>query len=217
MQARNPSYILFLILLAALTAGLFPAAAVQATTYNIPSGQTTVAFSPQFFNLLPTLGAKVSKISPAKTKGSLNKQNLQAVFPITIGAVDTASNIAQIGHRGGLTLMTNNNDKVQFSAFSIDFALPPSTARVMTALIVVNGAIVGRVPVFNLGTSEVASSIKGSTITLNNVALTMTKEAADALNTLFNLPGQGGGSFYEGFPTGTANLKGTGAKNITKM
>jgi hypothetical protein len=210
------------ILLVSLAAGILPAT-VQATTYNIPSGQTTVAFSPQFFNLIPALGAKVSKINPAKTKGSLNKQNLRAIFPIATGALDASSDRVQIGHKGGLTLSTGSNTTVQFVGFSIDFRIPGGSDaalagnRVMTALVVVNGSIVGRLPVFNLGIDSVASSVSGSTIKINDVALTLTQEAADALNTLFNLPGPSGGSFFGGFPVGTANIKATSVKDLAKM
>jgi hypothetical protein len=217
MKATKSSYTFLVIILAWLTASLFPATAVQATTYNIPSGQTTVTFSPQFFNLIPALGATASKISPAKTKGSLNKQNLRAIFPIATGALDNTGNRAQIGHKGGLTLTTGTNVKVQFTGFSLDFGLPTNSTRVMTALIVVNGSIVGRLPVFILGTNDIAGSVKGKTATLNNVPLTMSKQAADALNIIFGLPGPGGGRFYEGFPAGTLNLKATGLKDLAKM
>lgn len=222
MKASKTLLTPLFILLVSLTIGVLPAA-VHATTYNIPSGKTTVAFSPQFFNLIPALGAEASRISPAKTKGSLNKQNLRAIFPIATGAIDTSNNRAQIGHRGGLTLSTGNGITVQFIGFTLDFDIPGDSIvtladnRAMTALVVVNGRIVGRLPVFNLGIDSLTDSVSGSTANLNGVALTLTREAADALNTIFGLPGQSGGSFFEGFPAGTMNLRATNVRDLARM
>lgn len=209
-------------LLLSFLAGLLPAT-VQAATYNIPAGQTTVAFSPQFFNLIPALGAEAKRIPPARTKGSLNKQNLRIIFPIATGAIDTSGDKAQIGHRGGLTLSTGNDIVVQFTGFSLDFEIPGDSLatfaenRVLTALVVVNGRIVGRLPVFNLGAAGVTDWVAGSTVNIEGVALALTQEAADALNTIFGLPGQSGGEFYEGFPAGTMSIKATGVRDLARM
>jgi hypothetical protein len=222
MKAWKSLYTLMFVLLASLTAGLLPAASVQAITYNVPSGQTTLDFSPQFFNLIPALGADVARIKPAKLKGNLNKQNLRAIFPITTGALDADGNEAQIIHEGGLTLATGSIT-VQLTAFSIDFDLfavaGPIGAdnRVMTALVVANGSLVGRLPVFNLGIDSVTGSVSGSTVKFNNIGVTMTQAAATVLNGIFNLPGPGGASFFEGFPIGTLNLKATGVQDLANL
>lgn len=222
MKASKSLYTLMFVLLASLTAGLLPAASVRAATYDVPSGQTTLDFSPQFFNLIPALGADVARIRPAKIKGNLNKQNLRAIFPITTGALDADGDKAQIGHEGGLTLATGNIT-VQLTAFSIDFDLSTvadaigADNRVMTALVVANGSLVGRLPVFNLGIDSVTGSVSGSTVRFNDVTVTMTEQAATALNAIFNLPGQGGASFFEGFPIGTLNLKATGVQDLANL
>jgi hypothetical protein len=224
MKASKPLYTLIFVLLASLTAGLLPAASVRAATYDIPSGQTTLYFSPQFFNLIPALGADVTKIKPAKLKGNLNKQNLRAIFPIITGALDPdpPGNKAQIIHEGGLTLATGNIT-VQFTAFSIDFDLSTvvdaigADNRVLTALVVANGNLLGRLPVFNVSIDSITGSVNGSTVKFNNVGVTMTQQGATALNGIFNLPGPGGATFYEGFPIGTLNLKATGVKDLAKL
>ena len=216
MKAARPLNTFLIVPLLLIAIGLFPARPVYAATYTIGSGQTTVAFPPQFFDLIPALGAATGKISPAKTKGSLDKQNLRAIFPITAGALDSTDSRAQIGHGGGLPLLASSCVKVQFLNFSIDFGLTTATLT-MTSLIVVNGNIVGRLPVFNIGTGDISSSVKGTTATWNNVPLTMTKQGADALNTIFKLPGTGGGRFYGGFPIGTLELKAKSLKNLANM
>jgi hypothetical protein len=222
MKTSKPLYTFMFVLLASLTVGLLPVASVRAVTYNVPSGQTTLNFSPQFFNLIPALGAEVTRIKPAKLKGNLNKQNLRAIFPITTGALDASGNKAQFIHEGGLTLATGNTT-VQLTAFAIDFDLffdgdaigtDNRANRIITALIIANGNLLGRLPVFNIDVDSVTSSVSGSTIRFDNVAVTMTQVTATALNEIFNLPGEGGAAFFEGFPVGTLNLRANNVQDL---
>jgi hypothetical protein len=69
----------------------------------------------------------------------------------------------------------------------------------------VNDTILGRVPLFNLALTQAPSLTPKGAITrieIDHVGVTLSAEAAEALNAAFGLSGV----FTEGFPIGTARV-----------
>jgi hypothetical protein len=122
-----------------------------------------------------------------------------AAFPITAGAVDLGTLKAEIDHAGGLSL-TGGGTTVELSAFVIDLA---GTRPVLTGLVTVNDGLLGRVPLFELALPA-SGGVSGNDdfLKVNDVAVTLSQEAATALNSVFKV-----NAFVAGFPIGTAFVR----------
>ena len=199
-------------------AGAAPTYSVTAPTYYVYKGQTTLNFSPNFFNLLPALGAMLNRIVPAQLKGNYNNQNIRAVVPVTSGVVSTTGNVGEILHSGGLTLGVNTTTLVQLTGLTLEFDQPNSAgSRIVSALVNYNGNSQGRLPVFLLGTATLGAKVQNGQLNIRNVPISLSAEFAAVLNSVFRLPSVGGGAFYAGFPAGTLTVKGQSAKMLTRM
>jgi hypothetical protein len=113
-------------------------------------------------------------------------------FPLTGGAVDLDTAKAQILHSGGLTLAPASSPEsaeptVRLESFIIDTT---GSAPVITGLVIVKGALIGRVPLFNL---QLPAGIKlplktqDGQLVLDGVGVTLTSTAAHTLNSVFNV------------------------------
>jgi hypothetical protein len=179
-----------------LALSLFCASAFAQATVVTQSGKTSVALSKSLLNALSSLGVTPGKISPSTlVKGVIT-------FPITGGAFDADTAKGQIIHSGGLTL-TAGGTQVDLESFIIDTT---GSSPVLTGIAVVNGALVGRLTLFNLqlpsGITLPLQPVDGVLVDVNPVGVTLTSSAASTLNTVFGVT-----AFTGGFDIGNANLQ----------
>jgi hypothetical protein len=161
---------------------------------NLAGGQTTVFLSTDFFSALGALKLSAGSIGDGSVRGGI------ANFPITGGVFDLQNAKGEINHSGGLFL-SNSTTRVELSSFNIDTS---GQAPVLTGLASVNGDFVGRLPLFTLELPQLTLPIQPqpfSTVFIPNVKVTLTPEAAQALNAVFNVT-----AFVAGFNIGQAQV-----------
>ncbi len=161
--------------------------AAAAPTAQVAGGRTWVQLSDDFLGAVGSLGLQVSPIGP----GSLRRG--VASFPIPGGALDLANARGDVFHTGGLTLRAGATE-----VRLLNFVIDTQNAPVLTGLVVVNGDLLGRVPLFDLAFGA-APELKRSLLIVRDVEVTLTGVAADALNGVFDVD-----AFEEGFPIGEA-------------
>lgn len=170
-------------------------------TKTLEGGVTKVALSEGFVNALGELGLRAGTVGPTHLRNGVVN------FPVTGGAVDLDTAKAQVLHSGGLTLTPASSPEsgeptVRLESFIIDTT---GSAPVITGLVIVKGALVGRVPLFNLqlpaGITLPLKTQDGQLV-LDGVGVTLTSTAAQALNTVFNVTALEGG-----FNIGTAKVR----------
>jgi hypothetical protein len=164
-------------------------------TYTVEAGRTTVTLADRFLSALKSLDVTPGTISPTELKdGRVN-------FPITGGAIDLDSGRGQLLHSGGLTL-TAGKTEVKLQSFIIDST---GGEPVITGLVVEDGKLVGRVPLFKIYYPDGLSLplkpdhgvLKG-----DNLGLSLTSTAASALNAAFHVT-----ALSAGFDVGTADVE----------
>ena len=172
------------------------ATAVRAETGTVESGRTSVKLSEEFIGALTSLGVTAGVVDPSRVYGG------SVTFPVTGGAVDLATARGEIAHSGGLTLSAGGTE-VRLQSFTIDTT---GSAPVLTGLVVVNDGLLGRVPLFDLqlpsGITLPLKPSENGKLRINDVGVTPTSVAADALNGIFGVT-----AFTPGFNIGTANVK----------
>jgi hypothetical protein len=177
--------------LASATVLLVCANAFGQNTKTIEAGWTSVNLSGDLVTALQSLGVTPGTIAPSKLRPA--KVN----FPVTAGAIDLKSLKGEIVHSGGLTL-TAGKTQVRLQTFTIDTT---GAAPVLTGLVTVNGALLGRLPLFDISLSGSSIRVNDGTLTITRVGLTLNKAAAAALNQVFSV-----NAFSSGFPVGTAKV-----------
>ncbi len=178
----------------------FSAAAPQtmaAPSAQIYSGYTLVELLPGFTDALASL-----QIAPSKNLPATLYQRI-AYFPIVGGRLDAATARGEVPHSGGMTL-TRGETQVIISDFVIDTA---ATSPRLTGIVTANGSIVGRIPLFNLALPPLTLPLQlppgPETLLIEGSRVTLTKEAAAALNGVFSTS-----AFIEGFNIGIASVYG---------
>ncbi|MBK8466912.1 MAG: HtaA domain-containing protein [Chloracidobacterium sp.] len=169
----------------------------QTTQIELIHGGTSVELSSGFIGALTALNIAPGKVFPARIRNGI------ATFPITDGTLDRQTLRGEIAHNGGLTL-TRGATKVKLKGFTIDTT--GTGGIILTGLVSANGAVVGRIPLFDL-TLPTSSSIflDIERVDLDNVSVTLRPEAATALNAVFET-----NAFVAGFGIGTARVRGFG-------
>lgn len=165
-----------------------------APTALLTDGKTSVSLSNDF------LGALVALRLSAGTVGDATLRSGVASFPVTGGALDLATAKGEINHTGGLFLAAGST-RVELLSFNIDTS---GTRTVLTGLVTANGNFVGRVPLFDLTLPAVTLPLQPQAfgnLFLPGVRLTLSSEAAAALNSIFGVT-----AFAQGFNIGTASL-----------
>jgi hypothetical protein len=173
---------------------LLPMSALGQHTVTIEAGRTTVTLASSFVSALGSLGVTPGTVEPTELNGD------RVNFPITGGAFDLDTAIGQVVHSGGLTL-TAGSTEVRLQSFIIDTT---STTPEITGLVVVNGKLVGRLPLFNLSLPDgVRLPIKpeDSVFHEKGIGVTLSSTAASALNSTFHTTALAGG-----LEIGTANV-----------
>ena len=184
-------HILSLLCLSALC--LLPA---SAQTVPVGSGRTSVTLSSGFLTALTTLQVRPGVLGQGRLVGAV------ASFPITQGSVDATNARGEIFHTGGLSLEAGTT-RVQLLNFTIETT---HNVPVLTGLVVVNNAVVGRLPLFALrlptNLTLPLAPRGGALVELNNVGVELSRDAAEALNGVFRVT-----AFTGGFSIGTASVR----------
>ena len=177
----------------ALAALSFPILASADTRDVFPGTTTGVALDAGFISALGTLGVTPSINRPAVLNGT------QAGFPVLGGELDLTTAAGEIFHTGGLTL-TAGTTSVSLINFLIDTT---GGTPVLTGAVIQTGALVGRVPLFNLQlpalTLPLAPMGGRNLLQIKGIGVTLTAQAAAALNAAFGVT-----AFTEGFVIGQA-------------
>jgi hypothetical protein len=190
----------------------------------ILQGSTNVEFSETFQSAMESLDLSVA-FSQFSTRGTYVQALGGSVFdsfppiqlPITTGAFDYVNLRFEFQHSGGIAIRSTPTQPsppaltVNLIHFNIDGL---GDEAVLTGVVMVNDSIVGRLPLFRLTPTEApllpcrptpapASSCQIASIFLRipNVQMTLTQEAADALNSVLQT-----GAFAEGIDIGTASI-----------
>ena len=174
---------------------LFATVAIAQNTRTIHSGRTSVKLSSTLTTALTDLNVKVGDIDPTEIEEGT------ATFPITGGAIDLDTAAGNILHSGGLTLSADGT-KVRLQSFIIDTT---TATPMLTGLVVVNGKLVGRLPLFDLSLPAGFSlplHLAEGRLVLSGVGLTLDAQAAAALNAVFKVS-----AFKGGLAIGTASVK----------
>ncbi|GLQ45971.1 hypothetical protein GCM10007862_10220 [Dyella lipolytica] len=178
----------------AASTALLAAPTYAAPTVTTYAGNTTVSLSQALLSALASLHVTASREFPAQLSGSTAK------FPIPNGQIDLADAHGEITHSGGLNLIAGSTT-VTLSDFVIDTT---GSQPVLTGLVLANGSVVGRLPLFNLALTQAPQVHNfgfSGTLRIAGVDLTLTATAAGALNQAFNVT-----AFSAGIPIGTASV-----------
>lgn len=161
--------------------------AYAAPTVPMREGSTTIKLDSAFATALTT--AKVTLTALPRTQ----VKKTQASFPIIGGAIDLANAKGEISHAGGLALAVGG-DKIEISNFVIDtFESKP----VLTGIVVFNGSIVDRIPLFDLTLPSGVTlplTVVDKRITLGDVGVKLNAGAAAQLNAALKVTTFTGGS-----------------------
>jgi hypothetical protein len=168
------------------------AKAQQATT--VEYGRSILVFNPAFTSGIAGLGATLGGVgfSSVDSTGTI-------VFPVVNGVVDLQTGSGEVQHLGGISVNANG-----IAMRLQNFVIDTTKAPVLTALLVVNNQLIGRIPLFDLvvppGTSLPLPTTVG-VLQLNGFAVTMDPTGAATINGIFGAP-----AVYGGQPVGTLNL-----------
>jgi hypothetical protein len=161
------------------------AAAAHAQVVNLRTGITTVNLSSGFVSALGTLKVAPSALSGSALSGTVID------FPIIDGALDLSSGEAEATHIGGLRL-TAGKTVVDLRDFIIDAT---SSQPTITGLVIADGKLVGRVPLFDLAiSSNNVQTDGGFLLYIQDVGVTLTSGAASTLDTVFKTTALKGGT-----------------------
>lgn len=176
----------------ALTALLTAAAVAQSP--NLTDGKTYVTLRPGFISAAQQLGLTLGVVAPTQiVQGT-------AGFPITAGTLELDNAKGEILHSGGLTI-AKGSTLLRLQDYIIDTA---SGSPVITGVAVLNGKVLGRIPLFNV---QLPSNFtlpivpKSGVVDLKYPELTLTSTAANALNQVF-----GTSAFKAGFDVAFARI-----------
>jgi hypothetical protein len=181
-----------LSLAASLALSVAAGAAIAAPTVSTLGGDTQVALSATFVQALTSLGVAPSPSFPARLRHGT------ATFPIPTGEIDLGTLKGEIAHNGGLNLDAGGT-RVNISSFQIDTT---GAAPAITGLVKVNDALIGRIALFDLQLTAAPTVRRYAlygTLQLKDVGVTLSAEAAEALNGVFGVT-----AFAAGLPVGTA-------------
>lgn len=183
-----------LTLAASLALSTASGAVLATPTVSTLGGDTRVALSSTFVDALVSLGVTPSPSHPARLRHGT------ATFPIPTGEIDLGSIKGEIAHNGGLNLDAGGA-RVNISSFQVDTT---GDAPVITALVKVDDGLVGRIAAFDLQLTRpptVRKYFSYGNLQIRDVGVTLSAEAAAALNDIFGVT-----AFSGGLPVGTARL-----------
>ncbi len=192
MSVKKLFALLALMVVLALASG----SAMAQNTRIFQFGTTNVKLSSGFLDALQSLDVAPGVIGPTQLVGT------RVSFPVIGGAIDLDTALGNIEHSGGLTL-TAGKTVLGIQNFTIDTT---GKTPVITGLAVLNGAVVGRITLFDL---VLPSDFKlpinlhyGCVLDVNRVTVNLDAGAATTLNQIF-----GTSAFTGGINIGTATVE----------
>lgn len=175
--------------------------ASAAPSLQFVGGNTRVILSDDLLGALTSLNVTPAAVRPGRLEAV--GKGARVVYPIPTGELDAEGPRLEVLHSGGLTLSAGQV-RVALTSFIIENL---NGAPRLTGIVKVNDTILGRVPLFDLALTQAPALTPNGAVTrieLDLVAVTLSAEAAEALNEAFGLSGV----FTEGFPVGTARVLG---------
>ena len=177
--------------------GALSVAGASAQTVPVAGGRTSVTLTTEFLGALTSLQVRPGTIGQGRLVGNVLS------YPITLGSMDASNARGEVFHTGGLSLEAGTATRVQLLNFTIETT---GNSPILTGLVVVNNAVVGRIPLFSLqlpaGLTLPLSPRGGALVELNNVGVLLSRDAAEALNGVFRVT-----AFQQGFRIGTASVR----------
>lgn len=164
------------------------------STSTIEYGRSMLHFDPSFTGGVASLGAQLGGVgfSSLDTTGTI-------VFPVVNGAVDLQSSQGEVSHLGGISVLAAG---LQLRLQNL--VLDTTGAPVLTAILVVNNKLYGRIPLFNLtppaGTSLPLTTTLG-VLQINGFGVTFNATGAAIINKIF-----GNNAIPVGMLVGTLDL-----------
>ncbi|MEL6222521.1 MAG: hypothetical protein AAFQ57_08335 [Cyanobacteria bacterium J06626_14] len=157
------------------------------------NGKTSVSLSTDLTNALSSLGVQASGF------GNTTIQDGVANFLVTGGSADLENTAVEIIHSGGLTFRAGTTE-VSLTDFIISNLDGQTT---LTGLVLVNGELVTRAPLFDLEIGSVGTSRRRRrpNLDIDDVEVSLSDAAADVLNQAFGVT-----AFEGGFNIGTATV-----------
>jgi hypothetical protein len=160
---------------------------VESTELVLTGESTTLALDSGTAGVLEDNNVTVAPVDPA-TAGDDGIS-----FPITGGAIDSETLAGTIEHSGGLTFSAGGTD-LEVTDFVID-----TTTETLLAT-----AGEDQIPLLAVDLTGLEQSDDGGVIVLEGITTTLTPEAADALNTTFEVE-----LFEEGLAIGDVTVRAT--------
>ena len=159
----------------------------------IGSGVTTLRFTPTFESSLTTSG-----LAPGAVEESSLLDGL-FIFPVVEGAIDIDTARADIMHGGGVELLGQSLN-VTFINLIVDTT---SAAPQVTADLVVNNALVVRIPLFDVQLPPLTLPLdtRSGRVSIPATTVTLRSEAAEILNRILATT-----NFTGGQPVGTSEM-----------
>jgi hypothetical protein len=149
------------------------AAPASAAPQAVTGGTTSTQSAPGLATTLLKAGIIPVVIPPGRSQITLSGGlGMNLSFPISGGSLDLATFTGQVQHRGGVVFVRLLRT-VKFTDLVIDLG-----ARQLTAVLN-NGR---RIPLFNLDLSAVQLTLNPGQIVTSNIGVTLTGEAAAALD-----------------------------------
>lgn len=176
---------------------------VASSTVRVQTGSTALRYDALFESTLAGAGLTSGVAKPASVVPGKNVVRL----PVTWGAFTLSDLRSEVFHSGGI-ILRSSTAKVTLSDFILETpALAGSFNARISALVTVNGALQGRVQVFDLdlsgsGLVPPLTLPSSRTLRINRVAVSLSADAAAALNLAFSVS-----VFSAGQAVGTLNTR----------
>jgi hypothetical protein len=159
----------------------------------IGSGVTTLRFAPTFESSVTTSGLALGAVGESSVLDGL------FIFPVVEGAIDGDTARADIIHGGGIELIGQTLN-VTFINMIVDTT---TAAPQVTADLVVNNALVIRIPLFDLQLPPLTLPLdtRNGRVSIPATTVTLRSEAAEILNRILAAT-----NFSGGHPVGTSEM-----------
>ena len=151
------------------------------TSVATVSGRTTIELDLDLLEALDELDIKVRALAASSW---CTAKNGSVTLPIIGGVYDPGSSTGEIIHRGGVVL---KSDDVKVVLSNLILEVTEGSEPVISGLVVVDGALQGRHPLFKVDFGATDVTLKPTLLKISDADLTLTSEAAEALNTAFSL------------------------------
>ncbi|GAC1362856.1 MAG: hypothetical protein NVSMB3_11250 [Acidobacteriaceae bacterium] len=164
------------------------------STQTVEYGRTTLQLDPSFTGRASQLGAVLGGVGFS----SVEPSGLM-MLPVVGGAIDLQTSLGEINTLGGLNIAANGT-QLGLQAFVIDTTGSP----LVSALLVLNNRMMGRIPLFSLtpppGTSLPLAMTVG-VLQVNGLRVTMHPTGAAMVNNIFHT-----NAVFAGMTVGTMNV-----------